>query len=174
MVNVFRVVTVGLTAAMLATAVGCSQGSNSTTTAPEASDPAVVDSVEADEADAEAVDADEASTASESDYRVVDDITAPAPGTDPLAMAFELRQFAGEVVGSEQIKVIYPAPDRAVVVSVVRGLPDDSVRALRTRYEFTSDDAAGAEQKWNLEQVTQQNKCQPGKGSEDWTGDLCE
>ncbi|GAB4226449.1 MAG: hypothetical protein Kow00121_54700 [Elainellaceae cyanobacterium] len=174
MVNVFRVVTVGLTAAMLATAVGCSQGTDSTTTAPDASDPAVVDSVEADETEADVAEADEAATDSESDYRVVDDITAPAPGTDPLAMAFELRQFTGEAVGSEQIKVTYPAPDRAVVVSVVRGVPDDSVRAVRTRYEFASDDAASAEQQWNLVQVTQQNKCQPGKGAEDWTGDLCE
>lgn len=148
---------------LMTSAIGCSQASDPTTTAQE-------DTVEQQEV-GDAADA-ELAVDSANDYRVVDGITLPAPGDDPLAMAFELREFNGEFVGSEQIKVTYPAPDRAVVVSVVRGLPNDSVRATRTRYEFKSA-ASGSEPLWTLERVTQQNKCQPGRGSQEWTGDLC-
>jgi hypothetical protein len=169
----------GLAATLLVTLVGCSQAPDNNSAAnPDDSieqtsdaDPVAEDAGEVGAATDEAT--DEATANETEDYRVVEDLTIPAPGPDPLATVFQLRSYAGEFVGSEQLKVTYPTPDRAVVESVVRGLPDDSVRAIRTRYEFESVAVEG-KPLWQMVQATEQNKCQPGRGSEEWTGDLCQ
>jgi len=115
------------------------------------------------------------STAPEADAvkgssRPVENITLQ-PGTDPMAMVLTTRQPNTEGVGSEQFKLNYLAPDKAIVVVTKTGLADDSVAATRTRYEFAASGTGAA--KWQLTQVTQQNKCKPDRGSHDWTGDLC-
>lgn len=109
----------------------------------------------------------------DSQYRTVENATLPAPGTDPLAMIFELRQANGEAIGSEQIRVSYPTLDQAVVVWVQRGLADDSVSAIRTRYELRAVNNPDGQQLWQVVNVTQQNKCHAARGSQDWTGALC-
>jgi hypothetical protein len=109
----------------------------------------------------------------DSQYRTVENATLPAPGTDPLAMIFELRQADGEAIGSEQIRVSYPTLDQAVVVWVQRGLADDSVSAMRTRYELRAVNNPDGQQLWQVVNVTQQNKCHADRGSQDWTGALC-
>ncbi|WAL59255.1 hypothetical protein [Thermocoleostomius sinensis] len=167
MIKRSRGLTVILTATALIGLVGCSQPETTTRT----------DAIDTNDSIAQSVDEDAAADPdpeSAEDYRVVENIALPEPGPDPLAMAFQLRQFSGELVGSEQLKVTYSAPDRAVVESVVRGLPDDSVRAIRTRYEFEPVASTQGQPTWQLVRVTQQNKCQPGRGSDEWTADLCQ
>ncbi|NJR58731.1 MAG: hypothetical protein HC769_07670 [Cyanobacteria bacterium CRU_2_1] len=91
-----------------------------------------------------------------------------------MAMVFQLRQPVGEPIGSEQIRLNYPAPGKAVVTVVIRGLQDDSVNATRTRYEFQpAPSSTDTNRLWQITQVTQQNKCQPGRGPQDWSGELC-
>lgn len=173
MVKVLRAVAVGLASTTLAVLVGCSQASQSEAPAPatNASDSAPAEETTAAEQDNPSAQT-EASSEAENTYRPVENITFPAPGNDPLAMVFGLRQFTGEAVGSEQLKVTYPASDQAIVVTTVRGLPDDSVNALRTRYEFKS--VEGQPGQWQMVNVSQQNKCKAGRGSEEWTADLCQ
>ncbi len=94
-----------------------------------------------------------------------------APGSDPMAMILTTRQPSAEPVGSEQIRLSYPSADKAVVTVTKTGLPDDSVAATRTRYEFTPVvDNPG---QWQLSKTTEQNKCQAQRGPQDWTGELC-
>lgn len=102
--------------------------------------------------------------------RPVQNVTL-APGADPMAVVLATRQPNTEGVGSEQFKLNYAAPDKAVVVVTKTGMADDAVAAMRTRYEFAATGAEGA--KWQLTQVSEQNKCRPDRGSRDWTGDLC-
>jgi hypothetical protein len=172
MVKVLQIIAVGLATTTLAVVTGCSQASAPDAEAPaqQTSDSATAGSTATTPNEGNGTESDRAAGA-ENAYRTVDNVAFPAPGPDPLAMAFSLRQFTGEEIGSEQMKVTYPTPDQAIVVTTVRGLPDDSVSALRTRYEFKA--VEGEAGKWQMVSVSQQNKCQTGRGSEDWTAELC-
>jgi hypothetical protein len=88
-----------------------------------------------------------------------------------MAMVLTTRQPSTEAVGSEQIRLSYPSSDKAVVIVTKTGLPDDSVAAIRTRYEFAP--VAGSAGQWQLTKTTEQNKCQAQRGPQDWTGELC-
>lgn len=156
---------IGLVAAFFSAVAGCSSSDTPANSSQSSSQSEAVESSDATAPDV----AEEGKTGS----RVVENVTLP-PGPDPLAAVFATRQ-AGEPVGSEQIRVNYPGPDKAVVTVTKTGLADDSVAATRTRYEFVPETAAaeGAKQ-WKLVQVTEQNKCQKGRGSQDWAGDLCQ
>lgn len=115
----------------------------------------------------------EQGTSGKNSFRVVKDITLPAPAADPVTMVVAVRKAPTEPV-NELIRVNYPAPDKAVVTVTRNGLADDSVKATRTRYEFSQADSSSDSQKlWELTQVTEQNKCQSGRGPDDWSGDLC-
>lgn len=172
MANVFRVVAAGVMAAMLASAVGCSQVSEPETSG-STSDNASEQAAEV-ENEGTTTEAESASTGTATEYRVVENVTFPEPGADPMAMIFELRQSEseGEAIGSDQIRVSYPEPDLAVVVRTVRGLPDDSVSALRTRYVFEPVEKEGSKV-WQIVQVTEQNQCRAGRGSEEWSAETC-
>ena len=112
-------------------------------------------------------------TSGKNSFRVVKDITPPAAAADPVAMVVAVRKAPAEPV-NELIRVNYPAPDKAVVTITRNGLADDSVKATRTRYEFSEADGSSDGQKlWEMTQVTEQNKCQSGRGPDDWSGDLC-
>jgi hypothetical protein len=174
--KVFRIAMGSFAAAMLAVSLGCSQtaetsASNSPADSPsEASVAANVDQPNVEnQSDSDTDDTADAAN----QYRTVENATLPAPGSDPLEMIFEMRQPDGEAIGSEQIRVSYPTVDQAVVVWVQRGLLDDSVSAMRTRYEFEAIESPDGQQLWQVVNVTQQNKCHSGRGSQDWTGALC-
>lgn len=161
--------TLGLTAAMLTAVVGC------TTSAPS-SDQASSQQSAAEEQTASNSEAEpnQPEAESKNEFRVVENITLE-PGADPMAMVFADRAPLEEPVGSEQIRLNYPAPDKAVVVVTKTGLADDSVASTRTRYEFApAEGATESTKQWQLVQVTEQNKCQANRGSQDWTGDLCQ
>jgi hypothetical protein len=156
MAKIFRVFTIGVAATVIASLVGCSDASK-----PKAADSEAKPAVSASDA------------AAKGSSRTVENVTVE-PGADPMAMVFQLRKTAETPAGSEQIKLNYPTPDSAVVVTTLTGMQDDAIRAVRTRYEFKPA-PAGADGKklWEVSQVTEQNKCQSGRGSQDWSGDLC-
>jgi hypothetical protein len=157
--------TLGLTAVVFSTLAGCSSPTTSST-AENSSDPAAQQT-------AEATDTTKPEGESKTPFRPVDNVTLQ-PGSDPMAIVLATRQPSTEPIGSEQIKVNYPAPDKAVVTVTKTGLPDDSVAATRTRYEFAPADNSTDTKQWQLVQVTEQNKCQPNRGPQEWTGDLCQ
>ncbi len=165
MANSAKWLTIGLTAAML-TLAGCSKPEASAPQADQtAQQPAADGSATEANADAKPGDAKEV-------FRPVSNVTL-APGADPMAIVFATRQANTEPTGSEQIKLSYPAPDKAIVTVTKTGLADDSVAATRTRYEFKpAADASGAKQ-WQLAQVGEQNKCQRDRGPQDWSAELC-
>jgi hypothetical protein len=111
------------------------------------------------------------SSAAKTSSRVVENLQL-SPAADPMAMVLTTRQPSTEPTGSEQIRLSYPAADKAVVVVTKTGLADDSVAATRTRYEFAPAEAGTGQ--WQLTQATEQNKCQSGRGSQEWTGELCQ
>lgn len=153
--------TIGLTTTLLAL-TACSTPEASSPQADQAAQPPAAEP----DADAKPTDTKEA-------FRPVTNVTL-APGADPMALVFATRQSSAEPTGSEQIRVSYPAPDKALVTVTKTGLADDSVAAIRTRYEFTpvTDAAEGAKQ-WQLTQVGEQNKCQRDRGPQDWSAELC-
>lgn len=153
---------IGLTAATLSVLSACST-STPPTESQQPSEQAAADSSDPAQPEADA----------KTDFRVVENVTLQ-PGPDPMAIVFATRQPAEQLTGSEQFKLSYPAPDKAIVVVTKTGLQDDSVAAIRTRYEFVPvDNSAEGANQWQLNQVTEQNKCQANRGSKDWTGDLC-
>lgn len=170
MVKTAQWLTLGLTAAMLSVMVGCTTSTPSNNQA--ASEQSATEEQTASQPESDQS-SDQAASESKNPSRVVENVTLE-PGTDPMTMVFSARQPLEEPTGSEQIKLNYPSPDKAVVVVTKTGLSDDSIAATRTRYEFVPVDASteGAKQ-WQLAQVTEQNKCQANRGSQDWTGDLC-
>lgn len=136
---------------------------SSETTEPKAADETAKETAEADEAGA-----------TKPTSRPVENVTLQ-PGSDPLAIVFAARQPNSDITGTEQIRVTYPTPEKAVVTVTKVGLLDDSVAATRTRYDFKPVEGSTEESKqWQLVQVSEQNKCQPNRGSQDWTGDLCQ
>ncbi|WP_088893080.1 hypothetical protein [Leptolyngbya ohadii] len=158
MAKQFLILMAGMATAIVAV-TGCTQS------APNASAPEQPPTEDTATADA---------PAAQTEFRVVENPTLPAPGADPLAMIVSVRQAPGEPIGSEQIRVTYPAQDKAIVTVTQSGLPDDSVKAIRTRYELApAEGSANGTTQWKVTQVTQQNRCQAGRGSEGWTGDLC-
>jgi hypothetical protein len=139
--------------------VGCSSQPEAKTSEGKAPEAKTTEAPAAPEADA-----------TKGSSRAVEDIKL-APGADPMVMVFATRQPNTEAVGSEQFRLNFTAPDKAVVIVTKTGLADDSVAATRTRYEFAASGTGAA--KWQLTQVSEQNKCKPDRGSRDWTGDLC-
>ena len=161
MAKVFHVLTAGIAAALVASIVGCSSST------PTASTPA------SPSAPGEEVGTTDAGAAS-NEFRPVQSATLPAPGADPMAVVFSMRQPLTEPIASEQIRVSYPSPEKAVVMVTRNGLPDDSVKASRTRYEFVpAEGSTDSNKLWEITQVGEQNKCQSGRGPEDWSGELC-
>ncbi|MEB3313190.1 MAG: hypothetical protein VKL98_03490 [Cyanobacteriota bacterium] len=91
-------------------------------------------------------------------------------GVDPQQIALETFGLAepGEGNFSQTVEVLEQTPTQAVVTLLQTGLPDDSVEAMRYRMEFQ---AQGPQ--WQLVWVGRQVRCRPGRGSQDWSTDLC-
>ncbi|NJO77998.1 MAG: hypothetical protein HC827_05380 [Cyanobacteria bacterium RM1_2_2] len=164
--------TIGATSAVLLM-TGCSSPNtpNSSTTPAAESETAETETADTATADTTAAGSPNGEKPTS---RPVEGVTLP-PGSDPLAIVFAARQPSSDLTGTELMKVAYPTPEKAVVTITKTGLLDDSVAATRTRYDFKPvEGSAEAAQQWQLVQVTEQNKCQPNRGSQDWTGDLCQ
>lgn len=160
--------TIGLATVVLAAMTGCSKPATTSSSSSQTSDQPAAESAESPDA------ADGTTAEGKNDFRTVDNVTI-APGADPLAMVFATRTANPEAAGSEQLRVAYPEANKAIVTVTKTGLKDDSVAATRTRYEFKpADGSTESTKQWQLVQVTEQNKCQKGRGSQDWVGELCQ
>lgn len=167
-----RWLTIGFAASLVAIA-GCSSP-NSTSNATSDETASTEPTTETTETAQQPTDAETTQPATgKTTFRVVENVTLQ-PGTDPMAMVFAARQPSADLTGAEQIKLSYPSAEKAVVLVTKTGLADDSVAATRMRYEFAPVDTAEGTRQWQLTQVTEQNKCQPNRGAQDWTGDLCQ
>jgi hypothetical protein len=166
MVRLAQWFTIGAASAVLLI-TGCSSTPTSNTTQPSSTETT-------ETAEAKAEDSASEPSGEKPTSRPVEGVSLQ-PGTDPLAMVFATRQPSSDITGTEQIRVAYPTPEKAIVTITKTGLMDDSVAATRIRYDFKPvEGSVEAAKQWQLVQVTEQNKCQPNRGSQDWTADLCQ
>ncbi|NCJ07333.1 hypothetical protein GS597_12610 [Synechococcales cyanobacterium C] len=99
-------------------------------------------------------------------------------GIDPEAIAADLfippvpPEEAPEGLPVDDTVTVDSDPEQAVVVVTRLGLPDDSVRGIRYRAEFLPAPEAETPQ-WQMVWAGSQYLCQPGRGAQDWSSDLC-
>ena len=103
------------------------------------------------------------------DYEEVP-VPAGASGADPAEIALEVfgSPEPGEGNFEEQVEVVEETDTEALVLLTQTGLADDSVNGMRYRLEFVPEG-----DQWQLDWAGRQVRCQPGRGSEDWSTDLC-
>ena len=99
----------------------------------------------------------------------------------PSAIGEEPREIALSALGlteiieseREEVELDYPSDNLATVTITQTNLADDSIAGIRYLVQFApySDDDA---EKWQVVWAGQQFKCQPGRGEEDWSPDLCQ
>jgi hypothetical protein len=97
-------------------------------------------------------------------------------GSDPKALA--LSAFGNTETetegGSRQVTVDYPQPNQAVVIITQLGVADDSVRGIKYRAEFVpTTKSAQTQKQWEIVWAGFQVTCQPGRGHQDWSKELC-
>ncbi len=97
-------------------------------------------------------------------------------GSDPKALA--LSAFGNTETetegGSRQVTVDYPQPNQAVVIITQLGVADDSVRGIKYRAEFVpTTKSAQTQKQWEIVWAGSQVICQPGRGHQDWSKELC-
>ncbi len=94
----------------------------------------------------------------------------PNSFTSPKALALQLFGNDQDREGrkSEEISIEYLTSDTAVIVETLVGLADDSVGGIRYRIELEL-----RQNKWQIVWVGQQTKCQPDRGHQDWSVELC-
>ncbi|HIK46733.1 MAG TPA: hypothetical protein IGR64_17940 [Leptolyngbyaceae cyanobacterium M65_K2018_010] len=91
-------------------------------------------------------------------------------GDDPqqIALATFGMTDPGEGNFAQEVAVVDQSNSQAVVALTQTGLLDDSVAGMRYRLEFVTEGS-----QWRLDWAGRQVKCQPNRGSQDWTTDLC-
>jgi hypothetical protein len=91
-------------------------------------------------------------------------------GADPNQLALDLFGMPepGEGNFSEGVVLLVESDQAAVVELTQTGLPDDSVEGQRYRLDFVP-----VGEQWQLDWAGQQWRCQEGRGSQDWTTELC-
>jgi hypothetical protein len=90
-------------------------------------------------------------------------------GNSPEELA--LTAFGTEEVEGfikENVEVDTSNPEQAIVTIVQTNLPDDSVNSIRYRIDFQSEDF-----QWQMKWAGQQFICQPGRGNQYWSKELC-
>ncbi len=99
---------------------------------------------------------------------VPDDDTAVGEDPTDIALAVFGSTEPGEGNFEEEVELIDETDDQALVLLTQTGLADDSVNGTRYRLEFVPEG-----DQWRLDWAGQQVRCQPGRGSEEWSTDLC-
>lgn len=95
-------------------------------------------------------------------------------GNNPEAIAlaaFGISESEGNF--SQTVTVDYPQPDKAVVILTQTGVADDSVNGFRYRLEMESTTPSQTEPSWQTVWAGRQFKCQPNRGHQDWSTELC-
>jgi pSer/pThr/pTyr-binding forkhead associated (FHA) protein len=95
-------------------------------------------------------------------------------GNDPKAIALSVFGKTESEGGSRDVRINYPRPNQAVVIITQTGVADDSVRSIRYRTEFrTTSKRSSTRKQWKMVWAGSQMKCQPGRGHQDWSTELC-
>jgi hypothetical protein len=95
-------------------------------------------------------------------------------GDDPKAIALAALGDIQSEGGSREVTVDYPQPNQAIVTITQTGVADDSIGGIRYRAELVpTSKAAPTGNQWKLVWAGSQVKCQPGRGHQDWTTELC-
>lgn len=85
--------------------------------------------------------------------------------------AFGLRPEGGGPA-EESVEENFIEPNTAIVMLTQTTLPDDSVGDIRYRVEVVLE-ATPAGDSWEIVWVGSQHRCQPGRGPQEWTTELC-
>lgn len=95
-------------------------------------------------------------------------------GSDPKAIALKAFGQIESEGGSRQVEMTNPQPDKAEVTITQTGVADDSVGAIRYRVEFVSTSStAQTDKPWQMVWAGSQQKCQVGRGHQDWSNEIC-
>lgn len=95
-------------------------------------------------------------------------------GTDPESRraadpeAAARAAFPGEA-RTTRVETIRPGERRRVVLVTHEGLMDDSIRDERVRIAYVRD----PDGLWTPQYAGRQQRCQPGRGHQDWSPELC-
>jgi len=91
-------------------------------------------------------------------------------GADPeeIALAAFGMDDPGEGNFAQEVTVDEQTATDAVVTLTQTGLLDDSVDGMRYRLEF-----AAIDNQWEMVWAGRQVRCQPNRGSQEWSTDLC-
>ncbi|NEO31266.1 MAG: WD40 repeat domain-containing protein [Symploca sp. SIO3C6] len=93
---------------------------------------------------------------------------------EPKAIAVSpLRIPALKPAEEEEVSVEYPHASKAIVTITQTNLPDDSVLGLRYRIEFAPYGSQQQGKFWKVVWVGTQQKCQPGRGNQNWSSANC-
>ncbi len=93
-----------------------------------------------------------------------------AVGAEPteIALAAFGSTEPGEGNFEEEVEVVEQTDEMALVMLTQTGLADDSVNGMRYRLEFVPEG-----DQWRLDWAGSQVRCQPNRGSQEWSTDLC-
>jgi len=91
-------------------------------------------------------------------------------GTDPEQIALDAfgMEDPGEGNFTQEGTVVEQTATDGVVTLTQTGLLDDSVEGMRYWLEFTA-----ADNQWEMVWAGRQVRCQPNRGSQEWSTDLC-
>lgn len=86
--------------------------------------------------------------------------------------AFGLQRMDFPGGSQEEVDVNFIEPQKAIVTLTQTTLPDDSIRDRRYRVDVVPE-ATPAGNSWEIVWAGTQHRCQPGRGSQEWTTELC-
>ena len=91
-------------------------------------------------------------------------------GTNPIDMAMAVANV--RVGAPVDVEVFYgpgvESPTEAMVTITEGGLLDDSVAGFRYRFDIVNQNG-----QWTITRAGRQFRCQPGRGHQDWSIELC-
>jgi hypothetical protein len=92
-------------------------------------------------------------------------------GDDPQQIALNAFGSAEPMEGNfeEEVVLVEQTATQAVVNLTQTSLPDDSVEGMRYWLEFVPEG-----NQWQMVWAGRQARCQPNRGSQEWTTELCQ
>jgi hypothetical protein len=87
--------------------------------------------------------------------------------------AFGLQQSAERGAAEQEVDVNFIEPYRAIVTLTQTDLGDDSIEDKRYRVEVVREGTPTGRNSWEIVWAGSQQRCQPGRGSQVWTTELC-
>ncbi len=96
-------------------------------------------------------------------------------GSDPKAIALAVFGDIDSEGGSRDVTVQYPQSNRTLVLITQTGVADDSVRGIRYLVELApTPKSSQTGKQWEIVWAGSQFTCQPGRGHQDWSMELCQ